>query len=93
MYVFLYLYVKCTAYHTKSLIKGFHQFYNCVILIKNFSLKLTDGGGWRYLYSFICLSAGAVEWEPSCFATTLLRHAPPRVTLVLVLFVIFGGLF
>ena len=50
-------------------------------------------GGWVYLYSFICSSAGAVEWESSCFATTLLHHAPPKVTLVLVLFVIFGGLF
>ena len=46
-----------------------------------------------YLYSFICLSAGAVEWESSFFATTLLYHAPPKVTSVLVLFVIFGGSF
>ena len=46
-----------------------------------------------YLYSFICLSAGAVGWESSCFATTLLRHALPEVTSVIVLFVIFGGLF
>ena len=51
------------------------------------------GGGWVYLYSFICLSAGVLEWESSCFATTLLHHAPPKVTSVLVLFVIFGGLF
>ena len=46
-----------------------------------------------YRYSFSCLSAGAVEWEPSCFAITLLHHAPPKVTSVLVQFVIFGGLF
>ena len=28
------------------------------------------GGGWVHLYSFICLSAGAVECESSCFAIT-----------------------
>ena len=44
-----------------------------------------------YHYSIICLSAGAVE--SSCFATTLLHHAPPKVTSVQVLFVIFGGSF
>ena len=50
--------------------------------------------GWLvYLYSFICLSAGAVEWESSCFATTLLHHALPKLTSVLVLFVIFGDVF
>ena len=53
----------------------------------------TPGGGWVYLYSFICLSAGSAEWESSCFATTLLHHAPPKVTSALVLFVIFGCLF
>ena len=37
------------------------------------------------IYSFICLCAGAVEWESSCFATTLLHYAPPKVTSVLVL--------
>ena len=51
--------------------------------------EIPGGGGWVYLYSFICLSAGAVE----CFATTLLHHAPPKVTSVLVLFVTFEGLF
>ena len=51
------------------------------------------GGGWVYLYSFICLSAGVVEWQPYYFAITLLRHAPPKVASVLVLFVIFVGLF
>ena len=56
-------------------------------------LTACDGGGCGYFYSFICLSAGAVEWESFCFATTLLHHAPPKVTSVLVLFVIFGGLF
>ena len=50
-------------------------------------------GGWMYLYEFSCLFAGAVEGESPCFATTLLHHAPPKVTSVLVLFVIFGGLF
>ena len=57
------------------------------------NLFICVGGGWMYLYSFICLSAGAVEWESSCFATTLLHHALPKVTSVLVLFVIFGSLF
>ena len=56
-------------------------------------LCLFNGGGWLYLYSFICLSAGTVECESSCFAATLLHHAPPKMTPVLVLFVIFGGLF
>ena len=45
-----------------------------------------------YLHSFIRLSAVAVEWETLCFATTLLYHAPSKVTSVLVLFVIFEGL-
>ena len=50
-------------------------------------------GGWMCRYSFICLSAGAVEWKPSGFAATLLHYAPPKVTLILVLFVIFAGFF
>ena len=37
----------------------------------------------EYLYSFICLSAGVVEWQPYCFII-LLHHAPVKVTLVLV---------
>ena len=37
----------------------------------------------RTLISYFC----------SCFAITLLHHAPPRVVSVLVLFVILGGLF
>ena len=40
---------------------------------------------WRNRVSSIWMSSG--------FATTLLHHAPPKVTSVLVLFVIFGGLF
>ena len=51
-----------------------------------FNLIRIEGGGWVYLYSFICLSAGAVKCVSSCFATTLLHHAPPKVTSVLVLF-------
>ena len=43
--------------------------------------------------SFICLSAGAIEWQPCFFAIILLLYAPPKVISVLVLFVIFGGLF
>ena len=48
-----------------------------------------SGGGWLYLYSFICLSTEVVEWQPYCFVVILLHHAPPKVTSVLVLFVIF----
>ena len=43
--------------------------------------------------SFICLSAGAIEWQPYFFATVLLLYAPLKVTSVIVLFVIFRGLF
>ena len=43
--------------------------------------------------SFICLSAGAIEWQPCFFAPVLLLYAPPKVTPVLVLLVIYGGLF
>ena len=43
--------------------------------------------------SFICLSAGAIEWQPCFFATILLLYASPKVTSVLVLFVMFVGLF
>ena len=60
--------------------------------MKHCELIVNSGDGWVHLYSFICLSAGTVEWESSCFATTLLHHAPTKVTSVLVLFVI-GGLF
>ena len=44
-------------------------------------------------YSFICLYAGAVNWQPSCSASILLHYAHVEATSVLVLFVIFGGLF
>ena len=50
-------------------------------------------GGRRLDAPFICLSAGAVACESSCFAITLLHHTPLKVTSVLVLFVIFGGVF
>ena len=43
------------------------------------------------IYSFICLSAG-VDWQPCCFSTILQLHAPPKVTSLLLIFVIFGGL-
>ena len=45
------------------------------------------------LYSTICLSSGVIAWESSCFAATVLHHAPLKVTSVLLLFVIFGSLF
>ena len=51
------------------------------------------GEGWGTISSFICLSAGAIEWQPFFFATILLLYAPPKVISVLVLFVIFGGWF
>ena len=39
---------------------------------------------------FIYLSGGAIERQPCVFAAILLLYAPPKVTSVLVLFVIFG---
>ena len=36
---------------------------------------------------FICLSAGAIEWQSCCFATILLLYAPKKVILVLVLYI------
>ena len=56
-------------------------------------LLISSEGGWMYLYSFICLFAGAVECASSCFATTLLYHVPLQVTSVPVLFVISSGLY
>ena len=41
-------------------------------------------------FSFIRLSARAVEWQCSCFATILLHHAPSKMMSVLVPFVMFG---
>ena len=49
-------------------------------------------GGW-IIYSFICLSAGALEWQLGCFTTILQLYAPPKMRLVLALFIIFGGSF
>ena len=43
--------------------------------------------------SFICLSAGEIEWQPCFFAIIILIHVPPKVRSVLVLFLIFGGFF
>ena len=57
------------------------------------NFPLYDGGGWMYLYSFICLSVRVIEWQPSCFVVILLHHAPSKGASVLVLFVIFEGLF
>ena len=45
------------------------------------------------IYSFICLSAGGIEWQPSCSATILLFYAPPKRISVLVRFVIIGDSF
>ena len=42
---------------------------------------------------FIYFSAGAVGWQPCCFATILLPFAPPKVISMLVLFVTFGDFF
>ena len=54
-----------------------------ILLIYNCTLRFD-------VFLFIYLSTGAVECESSCFATTLLHHAPSKVTSLLVLFVIFG---
>ena len=61
-------------------------------IYKFYLSEVSSTGGWLYLYSFICLSAGVVERQSYCFVIILLHHAPPRVASVLVLFVIFGGL-
>ena len=41
----------------------------------------------------ISLSSGAVEWQPYCFAIILLHHTPVNEISVIVLSVIFRGLF
>ena len=43
--------------------------------------------------SYICLSADAVDWQSLCFVNIVLYYALPNFTSVIVLFVIFGGLF
>ena len=55
-------------------------------------VSLTHFGG-RLDASFICLSAGVVEWQLYCFVIILLHYAPSKMTSVLMLFVIFRGLF
>ena len=63
---------------------------SCFLRHKHFILDCREWLGVSlFIYLFICWT---VEWEYSCFATTLLHHVPPKVTSVLVLFVIFGGL-
>ena len=59
------------------------------------SLEDEVGGGWVQptISSYNCLSAGAIEWQPCFFATIVLVYAPPKLTSMLRLFVIFGGLF
>ena len=51
------------------------------------------GGSCVYHFSFICLSAGAIEWEPCFFVTILLLYVLRNVASVLVLFIIFEILF
>ena len=48
------------------------------------------GSGWLYLYVFISLSAGVVEGSHVVLS---LYCTIPKVTLVVALFVIFGGHF
>ena len=43
-------------------------------------LPLTGKVGYT-IYSFICLSAGAIEWQPCCIATILLLYVPSQVML------------
>ena len=61
-------------------------------MLNSIILKESNEAGWVYLYSFICLSAGVVEWQPYYFVIILWHHASPNVASVLVLFAIFGGL-
>ena len=42
------------------------------------------------IFSFICLSTEAIEWQPCFFVTILLLYAPPKTTSMLVLFVVLG---
>ena len=44
--------------------------YMLVLFFTRFLYCLLEGG-WLYLYSFICLSAGVVEWQPYCFVIIL----------------------
>ena len=70
-------------------------FLNCEVLVlkkfKKFSSYSQMKREWSEvgstICSFICLSAGAIEWQPCCFATILLLYAPSKVVSVLVLFV------
>ena len=58
------------------------------------ALLSLDDGDWVHLCSFIYLFICWISRvESSCFATTLLHHASPKVTSVLVLFAIFRNLF
>ena len=43
-------------------------------IIQNIFVHMS-GGGWEYLCSFICLSAGVVERQSYCFVITVLLHA------------------
>ena len=60
---------------------------------RNFNSVIIMKRGQVYHYSFICLSAGTIDWQPCCFASILLLCAPPKVVSVLVLFVVFRGSF
>ena len=73
--------------------KRLNAYYDCLQILIICSLCKGAWGRLGVSYSFICLSAGAVECESCCFSITLLHHAHPKVALVLVLFVIFGSLF
>ena len=55
----------------------------------SFSLSVKNDPQFKpLLYSFICLSAVAVELQLECFAIIQSHHAPVKVTKVLVLIVI-----
>ena len=70
-----------TRFNTEIICYHQHLFFICGY----------TGGGWVYhsfIYLFICWSN-----RMAAFTTILLLYAPPKVTSVLVLIVIFGGLF
>ena len=62
-----------------------------IFLICTGSAFTNAKGVVRCSSSFICLSAGAGEWQPCCLATILVHSAPPEVQSIQVLIVIFGG--
>ena len=92
----LYLLCQCTS----CLCRQFVQFAKTQRCIQQYSpgrfwlifIRLFEGG-WMYLFIYLFFGWSSRVRKSSWFATTLFHHAPLKVTSVLVVFVIFGGLF